>query len=160
MPALLYLLFVYHYSLNVPIADDWNVIGLAAAGVHHQLTFSLLWAEYGDTRLLVGFSLFVVFGIVDHLNEKSVILFSAGMFIVTFALLLVQFRSYLGRQLTFWSALSIGIVWFSLAEVQNSLWSFQFPWYFVVFAFVLMTYLLLVPSRFRGLCLGLGIHDR
>ena len=150
VPALLYLLYVDHYSLNVPVADDWNVIPIASAAVHHKITLNELWQQYGDTRLFVGFLLFSVFGLFDHLNEKMIILFSAGIFIATFAMLLLLVRSYLGQRFTFLPVFSIGIVWFSLADVQNSLWSFQLAWYFVVFGFVAMAYFLLVPSRRRN----------
>ncbi len=157
VPALLYLFYVYHYSLNVPLADDWNVIGLVSAAIHHHLTMSQLWVQYADTRLLVGFVFFVAFGLLDHLNEKSIILFSAGIFVATYVLLIFLFRSYLGRRLSFLPVFSLGIVWFSLADVQNSLWSFQLAWYFVVFGFVAMAYLLLVPRHHRNLFFALGI---
>ena len=35
VPPVLYVLYVLHYSVNVPIADDWNVIKLAGAGILH-----------------------------------------------------------------------------------------------------------------------------
>ncbi len=154
---MLYLLYVFHYSLNVPLADDWNVIPLVSSAIHHQLTLSKLWRQYGDTRLLVGYLFFVTFGVFDHLNEKSIILFSAGIFIATFVLLLFLFRSYLQRRPTFLSVLVLGIVWFSVADVQNSLWSFQLSWYFVVFFFVVMAYFLLVPGHRTILFFALGI---
>ena len=157
VPALLYLIYVFHYSVNVPIADDWNVIGLASAAIHHQLTLHELWAQYGDTRLFISFLFLVAFGVLDHLNEKSIILCSAAVFIVTFVLLLRMFKAYLGRRLTLLPVVSLGIVWFSLADVQNSLWSFQLAWYFVIFAFVAIAYLFLIPGRHRNWFFALGV---
>ena len=40
-----------------------------------------------------------------------------------------------------------GIVWFSLADVQNSLWNFQLAWYLATFFFVAMIYFLLISRR-------------
>jgi len=157
VPALLYLVYVYHYAVNVPNADDWNVIHLAAAGIAHHLTLGQLWAQYGDTRLFVGFLIFVAFGVFDHLNEKSIILCSASVFVASFVLVLVLFRSYLGRSLSFLPVFSVGIIWFSLADVDNAFWSFQLPWYFVVLAFVTMACSLLLPRRHRNLWFGLGV---
>ena len=157
LPALVYLIYVNHYARDVPVADDWNVIRIASAGIHHQITLNELWVQYGDTRLFVGFVFFVIFGLIDHLNEKTIILFSAVVFIATFAVLLLLVRSYLGRRLTFLPVLSIGVVWFSLADVQNSLWSFQLAWYFVVFGFIAMAFFLLVGRRPRTLFFVLAI---
>ena len=156
-PALLYLVYVSHFALNVPFADDWGVMSIVSRALHHHLTMSALWSQYGDTRLLIARLFFVGFGFFDHLNERSIILFSAGIFIVSFGVLLLLFRSYLGRQLTFLPVLSLGVVWFSLADVQNSLWGFQLAWYVVVFCFVAMAYLLLVPQRRRNLCVALAV---
>jgi hypothetical protein len=156
-PILLYLLYVNRYSLNVPVADDWNVIRLASAAIHHKITLHELWVQYGDTRLFVGFLFFAAFAVVDHLNEKSIILFSAGIFIASFVLLLFLVRSYLRRRLTFFPTLLIGVIWFSLADVENSLWSFQLAWYFVIFGFMAMVFFLLVPRRFRNVFFVLAI---
>ena len=106
----------------MPIADDWNVFPLAASAIHHHLTLSQLWGPYGDTRLFVGYVFFAAFALFDHLNEKSIILFSATTLIASFVLLLVMFRSYLRRRLTFLPVFSFGIVaaiLASLAEVQG-----------------------------------------
>ncbi len=154
---MLYLIYISHYALNVPLADDWNMIPLASAAIHHHLTMNMLWSQYADTRIFVARLFFVAFSLFDHLNERAIILFSAGTFIAAFVLLLLLFRSYLGRPLTFMRVLLLGIVWFSLADVQNSLWSFQLAWYLVVFFFVATTYLLLVPHRHKNSLFVLGV---
>jgi hypothetical protein len=147
IPALLYFLFVFHYAVNVPWSnDDWNMIPLVDAALHGHFGVSELWSQYGDRRLFVGRLFFVGFGLLDRLNEKSVMLFSAGIFIISYVLLLRVFRSYLGRALTWPSVLVFGIVWFSLVDYANALWSFQISWFLVVLFFVAMTYFLLVPQ--------------
>jgi hypothetical protein len=157
VPAIMYMTYLFHYALNVPLADDWNMVPLAAAARHHHIGLAGLWSQYADTRLLLAKLVFAAFGIIDHLNEKSIVLFSGGVFIVTFVLLLLLFRSYLGRPLTFLRVLSLGIVWFSLADVQNALWSFQLAWYFVIFFFVAMVSLFLVPRPDRKWPFALAI---
>ena len=157
IPALLYLLYVVHYSIDVPIADDWGVIPLASHAVHHQVTLGELWSQYGDTRLFVGGLLFAAFGMFDHLNEAHIVVFSAEILIATFVLLLFLFRAYLRRPLTFLSVFALGVVWFSVADVQNALWSFQLAWYVVVFFFVAMAYVLLIRRERPNLFLALGI---
>ena len=127
VPALLYLAYVAHYALDVPLSDDWGLIGLASHARHHHVAMAELWSQYADTRLFVGRVVFAVFGLLDHLNLKHIILFSAITYIASFAILLLLFRSYLQRRLTFLSVLSLAVVWFSVADFQNALWTFNSP---------------------------------
>jgi hypothetical protein len=151
-PASLYFIYVFHYSSNVPYLDDWNMIPLVNSAIHGHLAIGALWSQYaGAARIVVGKLIFVAFSLMDHLDEKSIILCSAVIFIASYVLLLICFRSYLGRRLRFLPVLVIGMVWFSLIDVQNSLWSFQISWYLVVFFFVVAMYLLLVPTNI-GIC--------
>ena len=157
VPSLLYLLYVFHYSVNAPWSDDWNMIPNVDSAVHGHLSMKALWRQYTGTRLLIGRLVFVAFGFVDHLNEQSVILFSAVTFVATYFLFLSLFRSYVGRRLAILPVFVLGVVWFSLVDEQNALWSFQLSWYLAVFFFTAMMYLLLVPQGHRNLFLGLGI---
>ena len=101
IPAGLYVLYVFHYSVNVPYSDDWNMIPLVVAAVHRRLGLSDLWSQYGDTRLFVPKVAFAAFAVIDHWNTKSILLFSALVFVASYALLLLLVGSYLGRPLTF-----------------------------------------------------------
>jgi hypothetical protein len=83
--------------------------------------------------------------------------FSALIFIATFAMLLVLFRAYLRRALTVLPVLALGVVWFSVADVQNALWSFQLAWYLVLFFFVAMCGFLLGRRRYPRAFLGIAI---
>ena len=157
IPASLYLLYVFHYALDMLHYDDWGVVNLVHSAIHGRLTMSALWRQYGDTRPFVARLFFVAFGLHDHLNEKSIMLFSAVILIAGFVLLLFLFRSYLGRRLTFLPVLSLGVVWFSLADVQSALWSFQLTWYLAVFFLVAAVYLLLVPRHGRNLFFALAV---
>ena len=98
VPALLYLLYVIHYSVNVLNLDDWFVVPIADAALHGHLTFSALWNQYGDTRLFVSYLIFIAFAFIDHLNEKSIILFNVALFIASYILLLFLFRSSFGKK--------------------------------------------------------------
>jgi len=138
VPVCLYLLFVLHYSLNVPLADDWLIVPLVKAAHHGQLP---LWSQYGERRLVVGRAIIIGFGLFDHLNEQHVMLFTALVFIASYVIFLTMLKSY--RKLTWPLVLVTGVVWFTLTDWQNALWSFQLSWYLVVFFFIVMTALLL-----------------
>ena len=157
LPAVLYFLYVARYAIDVPFEDDWNVIPLASNAFHHVVPFQDLWAQYGDTRLFVPNLLFAASGRFDHLDERTIMLFSAAIYVATFVMLLFAFRSYLRAPLTFFPVLALGVVWFSLADVQNALWSFQLGWYLVVFFFVAMTWFLVSRQRRPNLLFVLAI---
>jgi len=40
IPAGLYLLFVFHYSVDVPYADDWTIIPLIHSALHGYVSMS------------------------------------------------------------------------------------------------------------------------
>jgi len=146
----LYLLFVFHYSVNVPWGgDDWRIVPLIKAAHHGQLA---LWSQYGDRRLVVGRAILVAFGLFDHLNERHVMLFSAFIYIASYGLFLTLLKSY--RKLTWPLVLVSGVVWFSLTDWWAALWSFQLSWYLVVFFFIVMVALLL---KNRPMFFGLAI---
>ena len=157
IPGLTYLLYVFHYAVNVPYEDDWDGIGFVVTAFRGHLTLSDMWAQYVAGRPFVSRLFLLAFGKFDHLNEKSITLLSAALFIASFVILLLLFRSYWGRRLTFLSVLSIGVVWFSLADVENALWASQLAVYVVLLCFTSMMYWLLVPGDRRNLFLALGL---
>jgi hypothetical protein len=156
VPAL-FLAYIARYAVNVPVADEWLRIPLLDQSLHGHLTFGGLWAQYNETRIFLGNVIFVVFGFLDRFDVRALAFFNAAVFIVTYWLFLMVFRTYLGRRPGPLSVLVIGVVWFSLADSENPLFGFQVPWYLVVFFFVAMTYLLLVPNNHRNLVFFLGI---
>jgi hypothetical protein len=149
----LYLLFVDHYATNAFYDDDWSVVPLIHAALHGHLTWIQLWNQHHESRLLVGNAIDIVFGFAGRLDTRSLIFFSAAVLIASYAALLALVRQYFGQRLTPISVLVIGVVWFSLADVQNALWAFQISWYVTVFFFVMMLCTLLLPQRNRALWL-------
>ena len=142
IPAALYLFYVLHYSVNVPWGfDDWEIVPFVDAANHGHLSMGALWQQYGDRRLVVGRLILVAFGVLDNLNERHVVMFTAILFVASYVLFLVLLRGYLTR-LTCPSVLVVGVVWFSLTDWFGVLWSFQLSWYLVIFFFVVMVLLL------------------
>jgi hypothetical protein len=52
---------------------------------------------------------------------------------------------------------NLGVIWFSLADVQNALWAFQVSWYLTVLFFMVMLFALLIPANSRRWWLGLAV---
>jgi hypothetical protein len=144
-----YLFFVDHYAVNSFFGDDWSVAPLVHEALHGHLSVSQLWSQYNESRLFVGNSIDVLFGYLDRLDLRSVVFFSAALFMASYALLLGLLHRYLGSRLSPIPVLAVGVIWFSWADVQNSLWAFQLSWYLTVLFLVLMLFALLAPQRHR-----------
>lgn len=153
----LYLLFIDRYATNAFYDDDWSVVPLVHAALRGDLTWSQLWNQHHESRLLVGNSIDILFGFADRLDTRSLIFFSAAVLIASYAALLALVRQYLDQPLTPISVLVVGLVWFSLADIQNALWAFQISWYLTVFFFVMMLCALLLPNTRRALWLTVAM---
>lgn len=153
----LYLLYLAHFSTNFPIADEWSVVRLVHVALHGHLTWKILWAQHFESRMLFPNLIFVAAGFVDRYDLRAIILLAGLLLIASYVLLLVLTGRYLGRRLTVLPTMLLGIVWFSLADVQNALWGFQVAWYLVLFCFIAVLYLLLVSGLPRAVALILTV---
>jgi len=73
----LYLAFVLRYSVNDIYWDDWSVVPLIHAALHGHLTFSALWAQYSEERIIVPNLIVVGVGAVTHDDTRVTVLLSA-----------------------------------------------------------------------------------
>ena len=146
IPAGLYVLYVYHYALNVPLVDDWQVMPIVSKAIHGEIDIHAIWKQWSDGREVMGNLVFVAFAIVDHLNLRAVMLFNATVFVLTYVIVLLLFRGYLGKRLPPLSAFVLGVVWFSLVDGQSALWAVKVEGYLTIF-FTLVTVSLLLIRR-------------
>jgi hypothetical protein len=142
VPAGLYMLFVLHYSVNIPLEDDWTIVPLIHSAVHGHLTFGSLWTLHDQNRMLLPNLIFVAVGVFAHDDLRVLVVLSGVIFVVTFLGLLMLVRSYQKRRLTPLLVLTLGVVWFSLDGWSNALWGFQIAWYVILLLFIAMLYLL------------------
>ena len=156
VPAI-FVVYVARYTVNVPVVDEWLRVPLLDDSLHGHLTFGGLWAQYNETRIFLGNLIFVLFDFLDRFDVRALAFFNTAVFIVTYWLFLLVYRTYLGRRPGPLPVLVIGVVWFSLADYENPLYGFQVPWYLVLFFFVAMTHVLLVPKNRRNLAFSLGV---
>jgi hypothetical protein len=155
--AALYLLFVIHYSVNVIFWDEWVLVPVIHAALHSHLTLGALWTQHNENRIFVQNLVVVASALIHNYDSKAIILIGALLFIASYALLLAVFRSYVGRPLVPMHTLTLGIVWFSLADTENALWGFQLGWYLIIFFLMVLMFLLAREWSRRNLVLALGI---
>jgi hypothetical protein len=124
--------------------------------LHGDLSLGQLWSQYGEPRLpLVKLDL-LFFAQIVHLNTRWAVFFSAAMVITGYVCVLALFWRYLGRSLTPLPVLIVGILWFSLANVQGALLSTS-NGIFVVFGFIAMLFALVVPRKHLTLWVGVAV---
>ncbi len=157
LTPILYLLFIGKYATNAFYGDDWTFIPIVHAALHGQLSVGQLWGQHTESRYFFSNLINVFFGFADGLDLRSVIFLSAALYIASYAGLLLLVRHYLDRPLTPASVLVIGAIWFSLADVQDSLWASHLWGFLTVFFFIGMLVVLLVPKDRRRLWFAFGI---
>jgi hypothetical protein len=154
---ILYLLFVARYATNAFTSDDWTFIPIVHAALHGHLSLGQLWQQHTESRYFISNMINVLFGFVDGLDLRSLIFLSAAIFIASFAGLLLLVRQYLDKRLTPVPVLVVGAVWFSLADVQDSLWASHLWGFLVVFFFIMMLVVFFVPKGRRRLWFAVGV---
>jgi hypothetical protein len=145
---IVYLVFVTHFWVNEPDADDWNTLWLVSKSISGHLTLGMLWAQHNEDRMFVPNLVFVAAGRASQGNEETVIALSAAVFIATYFAFLGLCRTYLGR-LTWPVVLVVGVVWFGFVDYGNALLAFQLAWYLVLGLFVGMLWLLIGNWAYR-----------
>jgi hypothetical protein len=155
--AALYVFFVLHYSVNLFWSDEWSLVPIIHAALHSHLTLGALWAQHNENRILIPNLVIVGSALVHTYDSRSIILLGAALFILSYALLLATFRTYVGRSLTPLHALSLGIVWFSLEDTENALWAFQLAWYMIVLFLMIMVFLLLKDWHHRNIVIAVAM---
>jgi hypothetical protein len=153
---IVYFVYVNHYAVDVPQLDEWLRVRMLHAAIHGHLTLGMLWAPYNEARILVDNLIYVVSALVDHYDIRTLIIFNAAVFILTFWLLLALVRSFQGKWPGAISILVISAIWFNLADVQNPLTGIPAPYLLLLFL-VAMIWLLCVPTRCRNICLGVAV---
>jgi hypothetical protein len=152
-----YLLYVNHYAVNSFYFDDSSTFVAMNAALHGHLPLGQLWLQYTEGRQFLSNSVFVLFALFDRANVRSILFFSAAAFIASYIVVLALFRQYLRTRLTPLPVLTIGLVWFSLADVGNSLFAYQLSCYLMVLSAVVMLFALVVPSSHRTLWFAVAV---
>lgn len=139
LPPTLYSAFVVRNSVNAIYWDEWNgAVPYIHAALHHSLTFSMLWQQHNENRMLVANLIFLLFGMFDHFDTRSIMILSAALFIASYYILLALWRPRFSRPSGAAAVLLVGLVWFSLEDFENSLWGFQLAWFLIVFLLMVM----------------------
>jgi hypothetical protein len=147
LPPLVVLLLLTRHVINVPLSDEWEWTELAVALRAQALTWSTLWAQHNEHRMLFPKVLTVILMWSGGWRTMSETLLGLLLLVCTQFVLLQLLRRTIEERfmpLTFFLA---SLVLYSLAQYENYLWGFQFAWYLVNLMAVISIWLL---TRYPG----------
>ncbi len=128
-----YLWLVDAYGLNTIWVDQWSDLGLIEHAYSGHLTFSTLWAQHTDNRILFPNLVVLLLAKTTHFNIVDEEFLSAATLLGSTGLLIIGHRRR--TPATPWIFyLPVAIVMLSFVQSGNALWGFQFAWYLVLLA--------------------------
>ncbi len=150
IPVVLLIGFVAHFSVNVPIDDEWRLANLFEKIAAGNVTFNDFWALHSNHRILFPKIIIAVLAFASRWNINYQLCLSIGLAVITFialySLSLMQVEKtkgdlwHLANILTF-------ILLCSLVQYENWLWGFQFAWFLVNLCFVAAVYSLVSTHK-------------
>lgn len=154
---ILYMVYVSHYAVNSFFFDDYSTFIAMHLFLHGHLPFSQLWIQYTEGRQVTSNFVLMLSARVDRADVRSILLFNGVIFIATYGIVLALFQKYLRSRLTPVPVLLVGIVWFSIGDVGNSLFAYQLSLYFVLLFVFVMLFALLYPVRHRNFWFAVAV---
>jgi hypothetical protein len=157
LPAALCLFYIKTYGVNVVYWDQWEIVPLFDKLHTGHLSFSDLFAQQNEHRILFPRLVMLLLGIITNYNTLAEMYFSFFLICLTGLILFLVYTKIFGRTDT--SLLKfVPVIWilFSLRQWENLLWGFQIQFFMVILFFVLAIYLLRASQR-PGWCFILSI---
>jgi hypothetical protein len=145
VPIASYFWLIARYGVNAIYADQLSDLNLVERSYSGTLSFSTLWAQHNENRVLFPNLIVLAIGRTTHLNIIVELYVSAVMLIAAVALLIVTHkRRSPGRRWMYYCP--VAILMFSLVQDGNTLWGFQMAWYLVLLCLAVAVFFLDTPS--------------
>jgi hypothetical protein len=139
LAALSTLAFILINGVNVPFADEWWYSGLVKAVASGQVTFGSFWSPNNEHRMLIPRLEFSTLAVLTGWNSKAMMITGWLMAVLAMLLLFSQFKRLYSRSHPILWTVAVGAAaasLFSLVQMENWLWSFQFAFFFIQFTVV------------------------
>jgi hypothetical protein len=137
--ALLTLAFILINGVNVPFADEWWYGPLVKSVASGQATFDTFWSPNNEHRMVIPRIEFSVLALLTRWNSKAMMIAGWLAAVAAAFVIFAQFKTiYPRRHPKLWVA-AVGVSaasLFSLVQIENWLWAFQFTFFFINFAAV------------------------
>jgi hypothetical protein len=130
---------VCQYAVAVPFWDQWELVPLLDKTYHGSLTFSDLWAQHNEHRLLFPQIIMLALARLTHWDIRYELALNLLLALGIFAVFIHQVRitaRKLGPGGLRWAVPVIALIVFSLAQYQNWLWGWQMQMFLNLLAVV------------------------
>jgi len=157
LPAIISLLFIRVFGVNVCYLDQWGIVPLFDRIYTGQISFTELFAQHNEHRIFFPRLVMLSLGYLAQFNNLAEMYFSWLLIFITCIVLLKFYIRYFGTTKRAIASF-IPVTWliFSLRQWENLLWGFQIGWFMVILFLVLALYLLATTSR-PGWRFGLAV---
>jgi len=138
------LILIFHYAVNTPVEDQWEMVPLFQAAGHHTLSFSDLWRQHNEHRIFFPTVVLLANAYITHWNTgiEMLIGFVVAAFTATLIFLMCHEKLKQDRLGLVAGAL-IAAWFFSPIQWGNWLWGWQLEWFMCVAGTVATIFLLL-----------------
>lgn len=150
IPVVILIGFVAHFSINVPIDDEWRLAPLFEKIAQGNITFNDFWALHSNHRIVFPKIIISLLAFASRWNINYPLCLSIGLagltFIATYKLSSLQAKN--GDNLWHLANILTCILVFSLVQHENWLWGFQLAWFLVNLCFVSAVNVLVSNNNF------------
>ena len=137
LPIAGYFWLIHHYGVNTIWADQWYNVDL----IGHPLSFSALWAQHDEHRILFPNLIVLILGQTTHLNVVFEEFLSGLLICVALGLLiLADIRSYRSTLWIYYCPVAFLLL--SFVQAGSTLFGFQLSWYLAILALAVALFLL------------------
>lgn len=143
IPALLALLYILMFGVNVLSWDQWELVPLVNDLLQGKLNVSQLFSQHNEHRIFFPRVAMLSIAFLTHYNTIAEMVSSWILLIITFSILYLLFKKKFGvsnKQL----ALFIPVAWlfFSTKQWENLLWGWQIQIFLCTLGFFIVVYFL------------------
>ncbi len=126
----------HRFAVDVPFEDEWSFVTLLRATDRGRLTLAALWAQHNENRMVVP--RLVALALAGPTREDSRALMLVGVALLAAAGLGMAALTVRMGLRSWWWAVPAGVALLSWVQVDNLLWGFQFAWYLILAALIVV----------------------
>src|SRR5260370_20265813 len=137
--ALLTLAFILANGVNVPFSDEWWYGSLVKSVGSGQASFMDFWSPSNEHRMFIPRLEFSTLAVLTHWNSKLIMIVAWLVIVIVMIFLFLQFSMLYSQAHPILWVVTVGVsatALFSLVQIENWLWAFQFAFFFIQFAAV------------------------
>jgi|WetSurMetagenome_2_1015567.scaffolds.fasta_scaffold11743_2 hypothetical protein len=143
IPALIQLLFILRFGVNVVYGDQWNFVPILDKWHSGSLTISDLISQDAEHRYFFPRIIMLILALVTHYNTVAEMIASWLILILTTLIILWIYMRSAGLSIP--SALGflpVTLLLFNFRQHENILWGWQISYYLAIFFFILALFFL------------------